>query len=219
MSFRSSSSANFQWKSSSTIGKPPRLYYPSRRATSHYLGPPRGFRKLVAAPPSYHGECSRTANRQAAPPHRIRRTTFPRIRDIVPSLVEVDYYFIDIPGGGTCSPRIPKRTERSLRRMARGVVCEGLTASSRRTRPSTSTRRTSKHYPAQSAASSCTAPAAAAPVLGHAPPRGGKPNSRPVLLKRATITPAQSAASSCATPAPALAPRHAAENRTCAPVL
>ena len=127
--FDPSSSADFQWKASSTIRKHRAAVYTYHvvRANSHYmLGHRAEAGNMVSMAAGYHGEVALDAETA-----RVLRLTayaddIPKESGILQSSVEVDYDFIDVAGHSYLLPsHSDSRMERSYRRIANVVTFVG----------------------------------------------------------------------------------------------
>ena len=127
--FDPSSSADFQWKSASSIRKRPAAVYTYRiaRAKSHYmLGHRAAAGNMVQAAAGYHGEV--VLDGETA---RVLRLTasaddIPKESGILQSSVEVDYDFIDVAGHSYLLPAHSEaHMERSHRQIANVVTFTG----------------------------------------------------------------------------------------------
>jgi hypothetical protein len=119
--FDPSSSANFQWKESTTIRKHPVTVYTYKiaRANSHYIiGRRTGDGSMVSAPAGYRGEVSLDSKTS----HVLRLTAsaddIPKDSGILSSSVQVDYDYVDVVGH---SYLLPSRSEAHMERNYRDV--------------------------------------------------------------------------------------------------
>jgi hypothetical protein len=120
------SAADFQWKSTATIGKHPASVYTFRiaRANSHYmLGHRAGGGDMKAAAAGYHGELCLDPKTS-----RVLRLTasaddIPKELNIFQSSVEVDYDFMNVAGKSYLLPAHSEaKLERSYRQIANTVT-------------------------------------------------------------------------------------------------
>jgi hypothetical protein len=124
--FDPSSSADFQWKASSTVRKRRAAVYTYRiaRAKSHYiLGHRATTGNMVEAAAGYHGEVA--LDSETGKVLRLTATAddIPKDSGIFQSSVEVDYDFINVAGGTYLLPaRSDARMERSYRQIANVVT-------------------------------------------------------------------------------------------------
>lgn len=127
--FDPSSSADFQWKESSTIRKRPANIYTFRiaRANSHYmLGRRAADGKMVDAAAGYHGEVALASGSG----HVLRLTAsaddIPKDSGIFQSSVEVDYDFVDVAGHSYLLPsHSSSHMEESYRQISNAVTFVG----------------------------------------------------------------------------------------------
>ena len=124
--FDPSSSADFQWKASSTIRKRRASVYTYRiaRAKSHYmLGSRAKDGKMVEAPAGYHGEVA--LDSETARVLRLTAIADDIAKDsgIFQSSVEVEYDFMTVAGKSYLLPaHSDARMERSYRQIANVVT-------------------------------------------------------------------------------------------------
>jgi len=127
--FDPSSSADFQWKESSSVRKRPAAVYTYRiaRANSHYIvGHRAETGKMVEAAAGYHGEVAVDSETS-----RVLRLTasaddIPKDSGIIQSSVEVDYDFIDVAGRSYLLPsHSASHMEKPYRQIANVVTFTG----------------------------------------------------------------------------------------------
>jgi len=123
--FDPSSSADFQWKESSTVRKRQAAVYTYRiaRANSHYIvGHRDADGKMVEAAAGYHGEVALDSETS-----RVLRLTataddIPKDSRIFQSSVDVDYDFVDVAGHSYLLPtRSNSHMEKSYRQISNVV--------------------------------------------------------------------------------------------------
>lgn len=127
--FDPSSSADFQWKSSTTIRKHPVAVYTYRiaRAKSHYmLGSRAAAGNLVSVAAGYHGEVALDNQTNRVLHLTASADDIPADTGILQSTTQVDYDFIDVAGRSYLLPSHSEtRMERQYRQIANVVTFVG----------------------------------------------------------------------------------------------